>query len=82
MNYEGFKMLRGFGDGLTNRRTFVNVESLSRLKNKTNSQSQKLLQVIVLMQYLKNNPIWNHYSQSNNVFPYISHQTVFQNFSP
>ena len=37
MNYEGFKMLRGFGDRLTNGRTFVNVESLSRLKIDTNS---------------------------------------------
>ena len=27
-----FKLLRGFADGQTNRRTFVNVESLSRLK--------------------------------------------------
>ena len=39
MNDEGwilkdddFKVLRGFADWQTNRRTFVNVESLSRLK--------------------------------------------------
>ena len=32
MNDDDFKLFRGFGDRLTNGRTFVNVESLSRLK--------------------------------------------------
>ena len=34
MKDDDFKLLRGFGDRLTNGRTFVNVESLSPLKNK------------------------------------------------
>ena len=32
MKDDDFKLLRGFGDRQTNGRTFVNVESLSRLK--------------------------------------------------
>ena len=32
MNDDDFKLLRGFADRWTDRRTFVNVESLSRLK--------------------------------------------------
>ena len=33
MKDDDFKLLRGFADGQTNGRTFVIVESLSRLKN-------------------------------------------------
>ena len=33
MKDDDFKLLRGFDYGQRNRQTFVNVESLSRLKN-------------------------------------------------
>ena len=49
---DDFKLLRGFDDGQTDRQTdeqtFVNVKSLSRLKNRISSQSIQPFNFILL----------------------------------
>ena len=64
MNDDDFKLLRGFADGRTdrqtNRRTFVIVESLSRLKKNKRLEIACIISIIIRKRFSNQHTIWRY----------------------